>query len=179
MQLRQLSLAYQPEADRLLLRVTTAGDEAFAVWFTRRLCARAAAPLAQAVDRLGAASVLPPARRATATPEATSMLAGQARADALAATDFSQPFDETRARVKPLGEEPLLATRIEWTPAPDGRSLRLSLRDAKGRDLTMTLTTPMAIALRELMAAALRQAEWGVEAPLPAPAPMPAPNTFN
>jgi hypothetical protein len=108
------------------------------------------------------------------------MLAESARQQALGNTDFTRPYDDRHA-TQPLGPEPLLATAIGLAPEAQGH-LRLSVHDAKGRRLALTLTAQLAIAVHELMRAALVKAEWGFGtegAAAARPAGEVAPRTLN
>jgi hypothetical protein len=161
MQIRQLAVHYDLEADRLLLRVRSADDQVFGAWLTRRLTVRLWPLLWSLVQRAGAAQALAQASpQAVPTPEAASMLARAARERSLQQADFSQPFHDT-ATERALGIEPLLAHTVQLTPRPPDR-LHLVLRDARGRSLGLELEAALATAVRELMAAALRQADWGI-----------------
>jgi len=186
MQIRQIAVHYQPEDDRLLLRVLASDEQAFAVWLTRRLTQRLWPHLVTVVQQLGVAQALKapeatrPSSSATLAPEARAMLAEGARQQALGSTDFSRPYDAGNA-AQPLGPEPLLATLIQLTPEAQGQ-LRLSVSDAKGRQLGLTLTAALAIAVHELMRAALAKAQWGfgIDSSVAAPTPdEAAPRTLN
>lgn len=153
---------YRPEADRLLLRVNSNSGQQFSVWFTRRLCARLWPQLVNIVTRVGVAQAVPRASRdATVMPEAQAMLAQVARESALRESDFKTPFD-TQASVHPLGPEPMLAVEVQLTPMPDGH-LRLLILDIDKRNLQLQLTAQLAVAVQELTAQALRDADWGLE----------------
>jgi hypothetical protein len=161
MQIRQLALHFRPEQDRLLLRVNAQDGQQIAIWFTRRLSLRLWPHLANVVTHIGVAQeVAQAAPGATPTPEAQAMLAQSARERALRDTDFNTPF-ETQASAHPLGTEPMLATEVQLTPLADGQ-LRVVITDVNQRHVQMQLTESLATAVRELMAAALRQADWGV-----------------
>ena len=157
MHIRQVSLQYQAEADRLLLRVRSSDDKVFAVWMTRRLCLRpVAAPVGVGATR----------RRVSgcAACHADAGSCGDARrfgppAD-LGTSDFSQPFQATAAQ-QPLGPEPMLAHVVQLTPQSGGQ-LKLSISDAQQRNVQLVLDAALGTAVRELMAAALRQADWGL-----------------
>jgi len=165
MQIRQIAVHYQAEEDRLLLRVLASDEQAFAVWLTRRLTQRLWPHLVTMVQQLGVNQALKapeatrPSSSATLAPEARAMLAEGARRQALGGTDFSRPYDAGNA-AQPLGSEPLLATTMQLTPEAQGH-LHLTVRDAKGRQLGLTLTATLAIAVHELMRAALVNAQWG------------------
>jgi hypothetical protein len=157
MHIRQVSLQYHAEADRLLLRVRSSDDKVFAVWMTRRLCLRLWPHLSSMVQHAGAAQAAP---HATPTAEAAHMLAASARQQTLAQADFSQPFQATDAQ-QPLGPEPMLAHSVQLTPQSGGQ-VKLSISDANKRNVQLVLDASLGTAVRELMMSALRQAEWGV-----------------
>lgn len=160
MHIRQVSLQYHAEADRLLLRVRTSDDHLFAVWMTRRLCLRLWPHLSAMVRQAGTATAVALATpQATPTPEAAAMLADSARERALQQADFSQPF-QTAAAQQPFGPEPMLAHTVQLTPQDSGK-LKLSISDAQKRNVQLVLDAALGTAVHELMAAALRQADWG------------------
>lgn len=160
MHIRQVSLQYHAEADRLLLRVRSSDDKVFAVWMTRRLCLRLWPHLSALVQQAGTAqAVAQAAPRATPTPEAAAMLAASARERTLEQADFSQPFQAASAQ-QPLGAEPMLAHTVALTPQAGGK-LQLSISDAQQRNVQLVLDATLGTAVREMMVAALRQADWG------------------
>jgi hypothetical protein len=161
MNIRQIAVQYDVEADRLLLRVRSAEEQLFAIWLTRRLCLRLWPHLGELVQRADASQALAQAApQSTATPEARAMLAETARERTLAQSDFSQPFEVAATAQQPLGALPLLAHTVQMTALAQGRLL-LAIRDAQQRSVQLELEAAMATAVRELMAAALRQADWG------------------
>ncbi len=178
MHIRQVSLHYDAEADRLLLRVRSSDDKMFAVWMTRRLCLRLWPHLSSMVQRAGAVqAVALAAPQATPTPEAAAMLAESAREQTLAQADFSQPFHGDAAQ-QPLGPEPMLAHTVQLTPQSGGK-LQLSISDAHKRNVQLVLDAALGTAVRELMAAALRRADWGFGLEAAAPATEPGARLLN
>ena len=161
MHIRQVSLQYLAEADRLLLRVRTSDDHLFAVWMTRRLCLRLWPHLSAMVHRAGTATAVALATpQATPTPEAAAMLAASARERTLQQADFSQPFEAAAAQ-QPFGPEPMLAHTVQLTSQAGGK-LQLSISDAQKRNVHLVLDAELGTAVHELMVAALRQADWGL-----------------
>lgn len=178
MHIRQVSLQYHAEADRLLLRVRSSDDNVFAVWMTRRLCLRLWPHLSTMAQRAGAAQAVAQAvPHATPTPEAAVMLAETARERTLAQADFSQPFQAAAAQ-QPLGAEPMLAHQVQLTSQAGGKLL-LSISDAAQRHVQLGLDATLATAVRELMVAALRQADWGFELQAAAPSAEPTARVLN
>jgi hypothetical protein len=161
MQIRQLAVHNDVQADRLLLRIRADDDNVLAAWLTRRLCLRLWPHWTGLVQHVATAHAhATTAPHATATPEAAGMLAEAARERSLQQADFSQPFEAAGAR-QPLGTEPLLAHTVQLTARPGGR-LQLTIRDATQRSMQLELDTALAHALHTLMVAALRQADWGL-----------------
>jgi hypothetical protein len=164
MNIRQLALQYQPEADRLLLRVNANDGQQFAIWLTRRLSARLWPHLAGMVTRIGIAQEVSTATPdAIVMPEAQAMLAQNARERALRDADFKTPFDD-RPGEQPLGPEPILAVEVQLTPLADHR-LRLVIADRDKRQVQLQLTETLAMAVKELMAKAMLKADWGLAEP--------------
>jgi hypothetical protein len=167
MHIRQLALHYHAEADRLLLRVRSSDDNVFAVWLTRRLCLRLWPHLSRMVQQVGTAKAVAQAvPHATPTLQAAAMIADAARERSLQQADFSQPFQAGAAQ-QPLGPEPMLAHTVQLTPQSNGQ-LNITIRDAPQRNVQMVLDDTLAIAVRELMVSALRQADWGIALEAPA-----------
>lgn len=175
MTIHQIQLRYEPVADRLLLSVRTRAAELYMAWLTRRMVARMAGPLRQAVARLN----LP--REAAASipvPEAQQMLEQVARERPLKDASFGQPFAGTQDASYPLGPEPLLPAEMD-VRLPPGGGLQLSLRETRGRRLDLSLSDDLATGLARLFEQTLVQADWALPAPTePAEAP-PASRTLN
>jgi hypothetical protein len=178
MHIRQVSLQYHAEADRLLLRVRSSDDHVFAVWMTRRLCLRLWPHLSTMVQHAGKTqAVAKAAPHATPTPEAAAMLADTAREQTLKQADFSQPFQAAAAQ-QPFGPEPMLAHLVQLTPQAGGK-LQVSISDAQNRNVQLVLDDTLATAVRELMLAALRQADWGFALEAAAASDEPAARLLN
>jgi hypothetical protein len=165
--LHQISVSFDPEQDRLLLRIRGREGEQFSAWLTRRVMRNLYPALRQASGHL-AAGILPAG--AVATPGARQMLADSARTQAVEQSDFSQPFADQAAR-HPIGEAPLLPARIDLQVQAD-RRVRFVLTETPQRTLQLELVQQDWEALRHMIEQALERAEWGLPAdaePLPAP----------
>ena len=159
MSIHQLSVAYQADQDRLLLRVRTRDEQLFELWLTRRLMLRLWRPLQDTANAaaLGAAS-----KGSTILPEARDMLSQTLREQAQENADFSSPFDESAA-ARPLGEQPLLVAAVDLTRQGNGH-VEVSLRDAASRHLSLNLSPELLSNLLSLVERALHQSEWGLVA---------------
>ena len=165
-----MHVAYEPVADRLLLRLRTRDAQRVALWLTRRMVMRLWPHYRQAVAQLAVARQAP---GSTAVPEAQAMLAEAARETALRRADFRTAFDDS-GHDGPLGAEPMLPVAADLGPAPDG-ALRLAVRDTQGRQLELRLGEDLAHGLATLLEATLAKADWGLALPSrPATAAAPA-----
>ena len=157
MSIHQVSVAYQADQDRLLLRVRTRDDQLFEIWLTRRLMLRLWQPLQATAAALAVGRV---SSSATVLPEAREMMAQTMRERSTQAADFRSPFEET-ARERPLGEEPMLVAAIDIKRQPD-RQVDVVWRDAANRQLSMNLNPDLLNNLLTLLEKALQKSEWGV-----------------
>ena len=155
--IHQVSIHYQVEQDRILMRLRTRDDSLYEIWFTRRMMSRVLQPLQQAVAQLALQTA---AGGSTIMPEAQQMMLDSAREKSRQAADFQTPFNEAQAE-RPLGEEPLLVTSVDLQV--QGQSaLKFALRDAQNRQLALELDDALAHNIMSLLSAALQQSEWGL-----------------
>jgi hypothetical protein len=179
MQIHQLSVSYQPEQDRVLMRVGTTGSEEMRLWLTRRLM-HGLWPL---LNRLMTDQLMKLENAGTAL-DATDedlrrMLADFRKEEFLQQADFDTPFVEKPAL--PLGEEPLLVTDLDATPLAGGR-LRLVFRErapdkaaGKPRSFQVEMDPKLTQGLLHLLDQALAKSGW--RDPFTAPEPRPEPDT--
>lgn len=167
MDLHQLSVSYDPVADRVMVRVRARDGEQFAGWLTRRLMARLWPVLQQMAADMASVDL---ASRATVVPEAKVLLAEASRAEALLRSDLATPFD-SRATAHPLGAEPLLLTDVELSLRPGGQLL-IGFKGADGRSFQLHLHEDLVQALMHLTEKALLAADWGLQGTDPAPPPI-------
>ncbi len=163
MNIRQLTVVYLPEQDRLLVRLNTHGQEELRLWLTRRLVLRLWPALqqqaqAQASRQAGLASP-----QALHDPAAQSALADFQKADSLSRTDFNTPFD-AGARHLPLGDAPVLVTEVSLTPTRDG-AIRLGFQEkldahTPPRSFELTLSPQLLHGWMHLLEQALEQSQW-------------------
>lgn len=135
----------------------TRDDRLFQAWLTRRLMLRLWQPFGGIVTKLHLATATP---HANVMPEARAMVSQAARTQALQGADFKTPFVPT-VREQPLGEEPMLVAEVQITPLPN-QQLKLTLLDDKRRHLTLQLNAQLVTGLQQLLAQALKQADWGL-----------------
>ncbi len=163
MQIRQLSVTYQAEHDRILLRVKTERAEEIRLWLTRRLMLGLWPLLSKLLTshllKLEAAG-----RTLDAADDSLrKMLADFRKEEFLRDADFETPFQESDGPL-PLGPEPLLVTDVDATPLPDSR-LRLSFNERlpqtqEPRSLHLDLEPKLMQAMMHLLEQSLARAQW-------------------
>jgi hypothetical protein len=170
MHIRQLSVQYAAEQDRLLGRLNTSTGEEFRMWFTRRLVRHWWPNLHKALAALekdrDAAQPLPPQDMAR-PPSPT-------RAEMLEKADFSQPYFPLPGVRRPLGEEPLLLTEVHMHAHGGGR-LQIGFVErlpgqARVRSVDLQADASLLHALMHLLETGVAQAEWDLALPAEAPA---------
>lgn len=163
MKIHQLSVTYQAEQDRILVRINTAAAEEMRLWLTRRLLLGLWPLLSRLLTRhllrLEAAGT----SLDTADEDLRRMLAEFRKEEFLRDADFDTPYEENQA-VLPLGEEPLLVTDVDASPLPNGR-LRLSFNERppesdKPRSFQMEMEPKLMQGLMHLLEQALARSQW-------------------
>jgi len=161
----QFQLRFDAEQDRLLLRVNTSDRKEFRLWLTRRMVARLWPVLRAALesDELVRSQPDRVARDAVLSFQQDK---------ALAQADFQSAFRE-EAEEMPLGEAPVLVSKVQLGAAPQGGRL-LRLAPSRGPSVQLGLNPFMLHAFCRLLVQAVAQTDWGlgltlVQAPVDAP----------
>lgn len=127
MRIHQMSVSYQAEQDRILVRINTTAGEEMRLWLTRRMMAGLWPLLARLVTEQLLKLEPAGASLAGADPQLKKMLADFRKEEFLQQADFATPYKDAAARL-PLGEEPLLVTDVDATPLPAG-AVRLAFSE--------------------------------------------------
>ena len=124
MDIHQLSVNYQQEQDRILMRINTTAGEELRLWFTRRLSLHLLPLLGKIVaDQVAKLDAVKPGHispSATADAQTKQMLVEFKREELLQKSDFATPYKELPNKL-PLGSKPLLVTEVNVTPLPTGQ----------------------------------------------------------
>jgi len=162
MNIHQLSVTYQAEQDRILVRVNTTSSEEMRLWLTRRLMLGLWPLLSRLLTehllRLETAG----SSLEAADEELRRMLADFRKEEFLQHADFDTPYQDKLAL--PLGDEPLLVTDVDASPLPGGH-LRLGFNEAlpaadKPRSFQMEMEPRLMQGLMHLLDQALAQSRW-------------------
>jgi hypothetical protein len=147
--LQQINMAYIPEQDRLLLRISTSSDAEFRIWLTRRYSALLLQVFVEQIEREGGYQDL------ASRQDTRERLRGGA---------LDQPYNPAPKMRYPLGEQGVLAFRINVGKDPSG-VLNLQLLPEQGQGVTFTLDKATLYMLYNVLEQALSQTEWNLHAP--------------
>jgi hypothetical protein len=178
MDIRQLSIHYNVDHDRILVRVNTSAGDEVQMWLTRRLVLG----LWPLLNRVVIDHLAIPADAKTdgfvdlaaMEPGTRKMLADMRQQEAVQSADFVTPY-RNDATNRPLGETPLLVTEVNLTPKGSGLMLmnfkEVLTEPASSRGFQLDLPAELVFAIMQLLSQALEQAQWqtghGAAAPLP------------
>lgn len=163
MNIHQLSVTYQAEPDRILVRVNTTDQQEIRMWLTRRLMVGLWPLLTKLLtEHLMALEAAAPAL-AKADDGLKKMLADFRKEEFLRAADFETPYQAAKP-VMPLGAKPLLVTEVDASPPANGK-LKLTFREkaagsAKPRSFQMDLKPKLMQGLMHLLEQALTTSRW-------------------
>ena len=152
--LKQLNITFSPVEDRLLLRMTTGtGDSLseFRIWLTRRFVK----VLWKTLERILEVTASKDTRVAPDSRNAVMQFQQEA---ALARADFSTPYGSQGAAT-PLGEEPLLPSKVQVRKGPQGKPV-LCLQTQAGKGVNMAVSPQLVHSLRKLLVDAVKKVEW-------------------
>ena len=189
MHVRQMSISYQPEQDRILVRVNTSEERELQFWFTRRLTL-GLAPLLERLTTEAAARRGGPATThlANADPVTKKAMADFNRSETIRGADFSTPYQAPQASA-PLFETPWLITEVNIATLAAG-ALRLKCSEKlsgapQARQFELALSETLTHAFLHLLERAVVASQWreirppDTQAPAAAPAAPPPPGYLN
>lgn len=190
MDIRQVSVIYREEQDRILVRINTAQAEELRLWFTRRLVLGLWPALNRAVAQASELAAAAEGRPAPTDDMGRRAISAFEREAALSRANFAAPYQSTGEAALPLGAEPLLVSEVRMTAQAAG-SLQIAfqekLPDAPSpRGFQLELQGALIHGFTHLLDQAITLAQWRVPMPgEPAesdtgPAPLaPAPRYLN
>lgn len=165
MQIHQLSVTFQAEQDRLLLRVNSTSGEELRLWLTRRLMVG----LWPLLTRLQTEQLLRADPGGLAALDSTDedlrrMVTEFRKEEFLQNADFDTPYQDKSNL--PLGRDPLLVTDVDATPLAKGR-LRLSFNERasvagaeRPRGFQVEIDQRLTQGLMHLLEQALVRSQW-------------------
>ena len=148
----QFNIQFDPVEDRLQLRVLSTDDTEVRIWLTRRYVRLLLKVLKDQVSEVGKAAIenwgLEQAKQAFTANDDTS-------------TNFDEEYLGTDDTQLPLGEEPILVTRIACREQVVGNlALVLGQENEGGMQMEMNLTDELSVNLAHMLLESAIAAEW-------------------
>ncbi|MEI8158491.1 MAG: hypothetical protein WCH60_16630 [Burkholderiales bacterium] len=178
MDIRQLSVRYHADQDRILVCINTTVGEEVQMWLTRRMATR----LWPLINRIVIDHFAIPqdaktdgyVNLAAMGSDTRKMLADMRAQEAAQTTDFSTPYQGKLAN-RPLGDTPLLVTEVNLTPRENGQ-MQMNFKEAlldplSNRGFQLDMPADLVFGVLNLLKQALDQSQWeiGRESSLDAP----------
>jgi hypothetical protein len=145
--LHQINVSYAAKEDRLLLRVSTRGGDEYRVWLTRRFTRLLLGLLRKQMEKYGGAPTI------AASGETRRMFRQGA---------MNQSYDAERSEGYPLGQQGVLAVRVNATAGQDGR-LGLQLLPEGDQGVTLNLDKTLLYLFYNLLTQGIEQAQWNLQ----------------
>ncbi len=169
MDIRQISIRYRQDHDRILIDINTGAGTEVQVWLTRRMALRLWPLLNRVV--IDHFAIPTDAKTdgyvdlAAIDSRTKAFLADFKREEAMQKADFNTPY-QAGATQHPLGHAPLLVTEVNLTPFGNGQ-LQLKFNEklddpASLRGFQMDLSTELVFAVIKLLGNAMEQSEWQI-----------------
>lgn len=155
--IQQLNIGYNPEQDRLLLRVGLSDDSELVVWLTYRIARQLWQLFNKDANLPTAGSINPDAVPASAVEQFGKEVQA---AQALKNMDFATEY---QPRKQKLADEILLVKALKLT---GGESRQLEMICVNGVSVKVNMGSPLILALCNMLQMAAKQASWDIGAPI-------------
>ncbi|NOY70191.1 MAG: hypothetical protein GXP53_12035 [Deltaproteobacteria bacterium] len=157
--LNQINITFNPVEDRLLLRVCATGSEPenpaeFRMWLTRRYVRLLWAVFEKVLD--DEVEKIP-----QYTPDNKGVIRRLQQEADLSQADFSTPYKTPDSPATPLGEAPLLLSKIRLSKN-SGNHPVLYLNTEADKGINLTLNTQLVNSMMKLLAQTTDAAQWNL-----------------
>ena len=146
--LHQINLNYNPAEDRILIRVSTTGQQEYRVWLTRRFTSIMLDILNKSLTEGMSAE----------SEEAKSALLDWQKKEVTDKADFSKPFIEDNEVHFPLGKGGILAQKLSFSKS--GQKLNLLITPSKGQGMNLALDKDLQKVVYKMFEDAVAKAQW-------------------
>ncbi len=100
------------------------------------------------------------------SPHARKFVASFRRESALAKTDFSKEYEAPHVAQRPLGEDPILATRLRVSNNAQNMKV-LHISPKTGKEISIALTDELLHSFSHILGQIVAKAEWDLDFALP------------
>lgn len=152
--IHQMQITFVPSQDRLMFRVKTTDQTEFKLWFTRRYVKLLWQVLQKMLDRTQT--------EMSPDPQTRQALLSFQHEQAVSGMDFATPYQEPAEAIQPLGDEPVLVSKIQVKPGP-GKTQVLCLHPEQGQGLEIALDPPWMHSFCKLLAEGVKKTDWDLD----------------
>jgi len=152
--IHQMQIVFVPVHDRLMFRLNTTDRAEFKVWLTRRYVKLLWQALQQMLNKTQSGMSADPQTR-------QAMLSFQ-HEKVLAQTDFATKYQEEPEIRRPLGEEPVLVSKIQIKPGP-GNNQVLCMHPEQGQGLEIAFDPTLLHSFCKLLVDGVKKTDWDLE----------------
>lgn len=150
----QMQMAYAPEQDRILFRLSTNTQQEFRFWLTRRFAM-------MFLKVLRTHRQADPDVSTLQSPADKAVVQDFKKEKAIEEANFEKKF-ENDAREFPIGEEAQLAFKLSYRIKDDG-GLALTIQPKEGQGINVNLNQSLNVTLTELLLSSARKAQWRLD----------------
>jgi len=152
--IHQMQIVFVPVQDRLMFRLKTTDRAEFKFWFTRRYVKLLWQTLQQILSKTQSGM--------SADPQTRQAVLSFQHEQAIARADFATQYQEEPEIRRPLGEEPVLVSKIQMKPGP-GNTQVLCLYPEQGQGLEITFNPTLLHSFCKLLADGVKKTDWDLE----------------
>lgn len=150
--IHQMQMSFVPVQDRLLFRLNTTDHAEFRFWLTRRYVKLLWATLLQQLE----------SAQPYQNPDIRATVAALEHQQVIATTDFKTAYQEPENKHFPLGEEPILAARLQFKQHPQGTQI-LCIHPDKGQGLEIGVDQRLMHSLCSLLSQCVKNTDWDLK----------------
>ena len=152
--LHQITMTFNPEEDRMLLRVSTTAGSEYQLWLTRRFVRVLWGALISTMERH-------PELKKTLQPEIREAMIGMRHQEAVATSNFKKPHEQSKRNLT-SNTGPLMVTSGSVTPLKNGTT-KLTFKTLDGQGINFTLDENLLHAVCHLIITSSQKADWGLD----------------
>jgi hypothetical protein len=152
--IHQMQITFVPSQDRLMFRIKTTDQTELKLWFTRRYVKLLWQILQKMLDNTQ--------NGISPDPQTRQTVRSFQHEQAIAGMDFAKPYQESTELKQPLGNEPVLVSKIQVKPGP-GKTQVLCLHPDQGRGLEIALDPRWIHSFCKLLGDGVKKADWDLD----------------
>lgn len=147
--IHQMQMSFVPLQDRILFRLSSTDHAEFRFWLTRRYVKLLWTALLQQLE----------AAQPYQNPDIRATVAAHQHQQVVANTDFKTAYQEEEQKHFPLGEEPILVSRLQFKRSEQGTQM-LCMHPDKGQGLEIAVDNRLMHSICGLLSKCVQATDW-------------------